>query len=135
MHLLTGPLTKVVLQRALVCLVGNTRLFVQASGHRVFHERIRNASRIVPAHTDSPSRAKCTATARPMPESPPVIRHTLPASFPLPCNGYGRLEEDGKQHQMAAHVKQSQWAKRRRWTRPWLTLVNKVKALVKTPAL
>jgi hypothetical protein len=34
--------------------------------------------------TSAPSRANSTATARPMPLSPPVIRATLPASLPLP---------------------------------------------------
>jgi len=38
--------------------------------------------------TSAPSRANSTATARPMPLSPPVMRATLPASFPDPwCRG------------------------------------------------
>ena len=32
----------------------------------------------------APSRANRIATARPMPESPPVIRATLPSSLPEP---------------------------------------------------
>ena len=35
--------------------------------------------------TSAPSRANSTATARPMPKSPPVISATLPSSFPSPC--------------------------------------------------
>ena len=34
--------------------------------------------------TSAPSRAYSTATARPMPESPPVIKATFPWSFPEP---------------------------------------------------
>ncbi len=34
--------------------------------------------------TSAPSRAKAIATARPIPESPPVISARLPSSLPLP---------------------------------------------------
>jgi hypothetical protein len=46
--------------------------------------RRRDVHRDIQIATSAPSRAKCTATARPMPLSPPVMRAMRRSSFPAP---------------------------------------------------